>query len=280
MTNPLRRMLSALRQKRAAREEIERLAGEQAALRRVATLVARGATPGAVLAAVAEEVGHVLPEADFAMVGRYNAGLAVEVAGAWSRAGGDVLAGRQAALGGRNVSTLVFQAGRPARVDDLADGGDAVTVAARQLGMHSAAGAPVSVKGGLWGVMIAASTRTNALPADAEHRLAAFTELMAAAIASAQARADLSACRARLVATADETRRRIERDLHDGAQQRLVSLGLQLRRCRRRCRPGSGACRLSLAGLRQGWRARWRSCASTRAASTRRSSPTAGWRPR
>ncbi len=121
-------------------------------------------------AAVAEEVGQVLPEADFAVVGRYDADRAAEVAGGWSRAGGHLLAGRRSELGGQNVSTLVFETGQPARVDDLADGGEAVTVAARQIGMRSAAGAPISVEGRLWGVMIAASTRENALGAGTEPR--------------------------------------------------------------------------------------------------------------
>jgi signal transduction histidine kinase len=225
MTRLLRRMLSALGRERAVRVELRAIAGEQAALRRVAAMVAGGAVPGAVFAAVAEEAGHVLPEADLTIVGRYDAGRAVEVAGGWSRTGGRLLAGRRPKLGGQNVSTLVFQTGQPAR----AGGGDAVTGVARPIGMRCSAGAPVSVQGRLWGVMIAASARENALPPGAEHRLAAFTELIVTAIAGAQARAELAACRARMVGTADETRRRVERDLHDGAQQRLVSLALQLR---------------------------------------------------
>ena len=96
--------------------------------------------------------------------------------------------------------------------------------------MRSAAGAPIRVAGRLWGVMLIASAGSEALPAGAEHRLAEFTELLAAtAIANAEAHAALMASRARIIAAADETRRRIERDLHDGAQQRLVSLALRLR---------------------------------------------------
>lgn len=151
MTRPLRRMLSVLGLARAVREEVERLAGEQAALRRVATLVARGAAPGAVFAAVAEEVGHVLPDADVTMVGRYDAEPAVEVVGGWSRTGGLVMHSRRSELDGQNVSTLVFDTGQPARVDDLAYGSDAVTVAAHEIWMRSAAGAPISVEGRLWG---------------------------------------------------------------------------------------------------------------------------------
>lgn len=142
------RMLRVLDQERAAREELEELAGEQAALRRVATLVARATPPAAVFAAVAEEVGHVLPAADFAMVGRYDPDGAVEVVGGWSRAGDNLLVGRRGHLGGRNVSTLVFEHNRPARVDHLADEGGALTTAARELGMGSSAGAPISVEGG------------------------------------------------------------------------------------------------------------------------------------
>jgi signal transduction histidine kinase len=221
-----------------ARAELRAIAAEQAALRRVATLVARSAPPGAVFAAVAAEAGQVMPEADCTMVGRYDPDRTVEMAGGWSRAGGHTLTGRRAALGGQNVSTLVFQTGQPARVDDLADGDDAITVAARRLGTRSAAGAPISVEGRLWGVMIAASARENTLPPGTEHRLAAFTELIATAIASAQAQAELTASRARIVAAADETRRRIERDLHDGAQQRLVCLALQVRAAQATVPPG------------------------------------------
>ena len=111
-------MLSVLDHERAAREEVERLAREQAALRRVATLVARGAPPDEVFAAVAKEVGNVLPAADFAMVARYDPDHSVEVVGGWNRAGSLVLVGRRSTLGGQNVSTLVFERNGPARVDD------------------------------------------------------------------------------------------------------------------------------------------------------------------
>ena len=105
--------------------------------------------------------------------------------------------------------------------------------------MRAAVGAPVSVDGRLWGVMIVAS-RAGPLPAGTEARLAGFTELAATAIANAQAKAALTASRARIVATADATRRRFERDLHDGAQQRLVSLGLELRAAEAGLAAGTG----------------------------------------
>ena len=107
-------------------------------------------------------------------------------------------------------------------------------------GFRSAVGVPISVEGRLWGVMIVASTREEPLSADTEERLAGFTELVATAIANAEAQAALTASRARIVATADQTRRRIERDLHDGAQQRLVSLALQLREVAGGRRPEAG----------------------------------------
>jgi signal transduction histidine kinase len=187
-------MLSVLDHERAAREEVERLAREQAALRRVATLVASGALPGEVFGAVAQEVGSTLPAADFAMVTRYDPDRSVEVVGGWSRAGGVVLVGRRSVLGGLNVTTLVFERNRPARVDDhLVDGTETLTVAAREMGMRSSVGAPISVEGRLWGVMIVASTRENALPPGTEDRLAEFTELIATTIASTQARQEVSA---------------------------------------------------------------------------------------
>ena len=101
-------------------------------------------------------------------------------------------------------------------------------------------GVPISVQGRLWGVVIVGYARTSAAPADTEQRLADFTELVATAIANAQVQAELTASRARIVAAGDQARRRFERDLHDGAQQRLVSLGLQLRAAQARVPPGLG----------------------------------------
>ena len=130
-------------------------------------------------------------------------------------------------IGGRDLHTLVFQSGRSARIDDYGETSDAASDIARKAGVRSAAGVPISVEGRLWGVVGIASG--HELPPDTETRLTGFTELVATAVANAEARAALTASRARIVAAADQTRRRIERDLHDGAQQRLVSLALQLR---------------------------------------------------
>jgi GAF domain-containing protein len=211
-----------------AREELRRVADEQAALRRVATLVARAAPPATVFTAVTKEVGQLLP-ADFTLMVRYNADGTTKIVAGWSATGAPVSVGNRVSLGGRNVTTLVSETGRPAPIDSYAEATGASAAAARADGVRSSVGAPIVVAGRLWGVMITASTREETLPADTETRLAGFTELVATAIANAEAHAQLTASRARIVATADHTRRRIERDLHDGAQQRLVSLALQLR---------------------------------------------------
>jgi signal transduction histidine kinase len=211
-----------------ARMELRGYAEEQAALRRVATLVARAAPPEEVFAAVAAEVGRLL-EVDYTGLGRYEPDGAVTFVGMWGSAGAalPVPSGTRVDLGGRNATTLVFQTGRPAR-DDVADFTGPVVDLGREVGIRTSVGVPINVEGRLWGV-VTVSSRRSALPADTEARLAGFTELIATALANAEAQAALTASRARIVAAADTARRRIERDLHDGAQQRVVSLALQLR---------------------------------------------------
>jgi signal transduction histidine kinase len=210
-------------------EELRVLAAEQAALRRVATLVARGTPPEELFAAVTEEAGRLL-SVEYVGLGRYEPEGVFPVA-AW-RGSGDIVppAGGRWALGGKNVATLVFETGLPVRIDNYADDASGpIGVAVRERGFRSAVGTPIIVEGRLWGVMIARSRQERPLPADTEARLASFTELVATAIANAESRAEMMASRARIVAAADEMRRRIERDLHDGIQQRLVALGLELR---------------------------------------------------
>ncbi|HTF48114.1 MAG TPA: GAF domain-containing sensor histidine kinase [Pseudonocardia sp.] len=208
-----------------ARMELRGFAEEQAALRRVATLVARAARPEEVLAAVAEEAARLL-QAHHASMSRYEPDGATRVAAAW---GNTLPIGTRVGFGGRNVNTQVFETGRPVRIDNYDDASGAAAEGAHKLGIRASVGVPISVDGRLWGVMFVASTRQEPLPADTEARLAGFTELVATAIANAEAQAALTASRARIVAAADDARRRIERDLHDGTQQRLVSLSLALR---------------------------------------------------
>jgi len=146
----------------------------------------------------------------------------------WAAPGGPAAAvGTRMPLGGQNVTSLVFRTGRPARIDGYADATGPFADFARAAGARASVGVPVSVAGRLWGVMIL-SSRSGPLPADAEARLAGFTGLAATAVANAEAQAEVAASRARVVAAGDETRRRIERDLHDGVQQRLVTQAMML----------------------------------------------------
>jgi signal transduction histidine kinase len=216
------RLLTALTERQ---DLLERLVDEQAALRRVATLVAQGAPPDAVFAAGAEEVQRLL-RVDIAGMGRYELDGTLAVLASWGRAGPVLPDGIRRTLGGENISTIVFETGRPARVDVDASGPP--TVASHETEFRSSVGTPIIVDGNLWGLM-GAGSRWEPLPADTEERLAQFTELLATAIANAESRAALAASRARIVTAADEARRRIERDLHDRAQQRLISLGLEVR---------------------------------------------------
>src|SRR5262249_26881599 len=104
-----------------------------------------------------------------------------------------------------------------------------IAVIARRFSLRSAAGTPVLVGGAIWGAVFACWTRHRDISLEMTERLSQITELIAAAIANTQNRSALIESRARVVAAGDETRRRIERDLHDGAQQRLVTLALKMR---------------------------------------------------
>jgi len=212
-----------------ARMELRGFADEQAALRRVATLVARAAAPPEVFAAVTAELGHVL-SADVTSLSRYAADGTRTRVGAWSRTGAVPLpVGAREPLTGNNVAALVYRTSRPAHRDGDGDPSDPLSNVARAFGIRSSVGVPVRVRGRLWGVMIVGTQQERPLPPETEVRLSAFTELVGTAIANAEAQTALAASRARVVAAADAARRRIERDLHDGAQQRLVWLILRLR---------------------------------------------------
>jgi PAS domain S-box-containing protein len=239
-------------ERRQAEAELERLAGEQAALRRVATLVARGASPEELFAAVTEEAGRLLSVGHVGL-GRYESDGTMTTVATWGRASKRFHAGSRHILGGHNLGTLVFDTGRPARIDSYADSSSGPLAAAiRETDLGSAAGAPVIVEGRLWGLLTAGSILDRSLPADTEARLASFTELLATAVANAAGRAALAASRARVVAAADETRRRIERDLHDGTQQQLVSLILNLRAARAVVPPQIGELQDHLSHIAEG----------------------------
>jgi signal transduction histidine kinase len=213
-----------------ARVELRRFADEQAALRRVATLVARAAPPNDVFAAVSGEAGLLLG-ADFTMMTRFDPDGAASIVGGWAKTdpGRPLLIGTRWDLSEPTTYSMVFRTGRPARIDHIRYTSAPASTAARDWGFRSAIGAPIHVDCRLWGALTVASVREEPLPSDTEERLAGFTELVGTAVANAEARAALTASRARIFAAADNARRRIERDLHDGAQQRLVSLALRLR---------------------------------------------------
>jgi signal transduction histidine kinase len=149
--------------------------------------------------------------------------------GKWSRAEGYVVVGARYPLVVGTVGSLIAETGRPGRVDVDTEAFRSLPAVIRDLGWLSVVGAPIIVEGQLWGLVGISSTTERSLPPATEGRLTEFTELVAMAIANTESRAELAASRARVVATADATRRRIERDLHDGAQQQLVSLALRLR---------------------------------------------------
>jgi PAS domain S-box-containing protein len=215
----------------ASREQLARLADEQAALRRVATLVARESPPVQVFVAVAGEVGRLL-RADITQIYRYEAdGTATAVAG-WSDGEAMFPVGTRVTLEGQNVAARVLRTGRSARIDDYAKATGTIGGRSRELGVRSGVGTPIVAEGRLWGAMVALCAQADLLPADTESRIGEFTELVATAISNVQARSDLAASRARIVAAADEERRRVVRDLHDGAQQRLVHTMITLKLAR------------------------------------------------
>ena len=169
-------------------EDLTGLAAEQAALRRVATLVARGAEPEEVFAAVLEEVGGLLGF-DYVHMGRYEPDNTLTVVASWGSARPVVA---RTMLGGRNLGTIVFETGRPARIDSYARATGPLADGIREQGIRSAVGTPIIVEGRLWGLMAAGSRGEHALAGDAEPRLASFTELLATTIANAESRAGVT----------------------------------------------------------------------------------------
>jgi PAS domain S-box-containing protein len=226
-----------------ARSEVRRLADEQAGLRRVATLVAEERPAAEVFAAVAEEVGRVLHLEDTRLV-RYEGDRTAIVVACWGQLATALPVGTGYSLEGESAAALVYRTARPARIDDFRDARGTFAAAARDLGIRSAVGAPIVVDGRLWGAMITSSLKPEPIPADAESRMSQFTELAATAISNIEARSDLAASRARIVAAADEERRRVVRDLHDGAQQRLVYTVITMKLARRALEKGDDAARL------------------------------------
>ncbi len=202
-----------------AREEVTTLAEEQTALLRVAELVARESSPAEIFNAVTEEAWRVLNTAIGLL--RFDPEEAVLVAQSHTPWDPPPL-GSRFALDGENVVTEVVRTGRAARSDDWADATGTISAMAGVLGVRSIVAAPIVVESRLWGTLIAASEQNEPLPGNTESRMDQFAGLVATAIAKAATREELIASRARLVTAGDAARRRVVRDLHDGAQQRLV----------------------------------------------------------
>ena len=213
---------------------LQALAREQAALRRVALLVARDAEPERVFDAVCEEVGCVLGVQTVNLVRYEDSGTATVVGGWAERDAPAFPVASDIPMNGQTVAALIRRSGRPARVDDYDGLEDELALRLLGVGIRSAVGAPIVVAGQLWGAVIAASGSTHDLPLDAEERITGFAQLITDALASADAREQLAASRARILQAGYEERRRLGRDLHDGAQQALVSAVINLQLAQKR----------------------------------------------
>jgi signal transduction histidine kinase/putative methionine-R-sulfoxide reductase with GAF domain len=219
-----------------ARERLRKLHDEQAALRSVATLVAREPDPAEVFERVCEEVGAVLG-IDGTNLTRFEDDGTQTVLAGWSAPGVPVFpVGGGVPLSGDAAVPKVSRSGRPERVDDYAEVDGELAERIRAVGIASSVAAPINVAGRLWGAIVATTGRPRAFPAYTEERIASFAELVAHALANVDARQQLASSRARIVEAADSERRRLERNLHDGAQQRLVALSVGLRLAQARIR--------------------------------------------
>ncbi|WP_345465579.1 GAF domain-containing sensor histidine kinase [Actinoallomurus oryzae] len=207
-------------------DELRASVEAHAALRYVATLVARGAPASEVFNEIASEMGSLL-KVEHTAVQRYESESAI-VVGSWSRhrdPGVWPPVGERRPLREGSIPQRVLRTGRTVVQIGTYDPSEGP---GRSRRIRSAAGSPIVVRGRMWGLLIACwdggETR-----ADETVWMYDFGVLAANAITSIESRAELAASRARVVAAGDEARRRIERDLHDGVQQRLIALGIELR---------------------------------------------------
>jgi PAS domain S-box-containing protein len=221
------------------RTEVQRLAEEQAALRRVATLVADGASPTAVFDAVAAEMERML-DTDQIAVARYETGDEFTVLAVRGLAARLAPPGARVSHDGESLTALVRRTERPARMESYEGAHGAIADIAQSFGLYTSVGAPIVVDGGVWGVIEGSWSGAESPAPDTEERMARFAELLETAIANADSRDQLTASRARLLTAADEARRRVVRDLHDGAQQRLVQTIMTLKVAQGALREGDG----------------------------------------
>jgi signal transduction histidine kinase len=231
---------------------LQQLADEQAALRRIATLVAQGVKPEEVFAAVTEEAAAAFRAATAVMRFEDDPPGFVSVGASTGIEGIDISIGARWDIDDGLAAARVYRTGRSARVDraDWSSAGGTVGETVRRLGIVSYVASPIIVEGSRWG-LISVIAREE-LPPDTEQRLEKFTELVTTAIANAEGKSELAASRRRIVAASDEARRQIERDLHDGTQQRLVSLGLAVRAAEANLPPERDDLRAELSGVAAG----------------------------
>ena len=238
-----------------SRDALAQLADEQATLRRMATLVAQGVRPDEIFSAVGAEVGRLVGSDTAAVVRFEHDPPAIVVVGVGAGAGQSIQGipiGTRSELDDALASTEVYRTGRSARIDarDSASAGGPIHERALRHGLTSTVASPIIVEGRLWGTMSVSAKEP--LPLDTEKRLEKFTELVATALSNAESRSELAASRRRIVAASDEARRRIERDLHDGTQQRLVSLVLAVRNAEAQVQPDSSDLRSELSRIATG----------------------------
>jgi signal transduction histidine kinase len=226
--------------------KLAHLAAEQTAFRQVAMLVAHAAPEQELFGAAAQEAGR-LTGADYVRVARYQSGNLVGVA-AWRRMPGPSGAGGRLPLI-LHLTRALSKADRWAPIDDVASAWEPLAHDARAHGVRSAAVHPIRVSGRTWGVLLTGSTARWAPRACVKKCEDSLADLVGAALSNAESLAALTASRARVLAAGDEARRQIERDLHDGAQQRLVSVALAVRTAQAAVRPVSGRLADELAGV-------------------------------
>jgi PAS domain S-box-containing protein len=217
-------------ERREADRSLQALADEQAALRRVATAVAAELEPAQLFALITEEIGRLLGVGSSYVLRYDDDSQTAEVIGAWADDGVERMPnGTTVPLDGDTVVPTVWRTGRPARVASFDGMEGELAALLRARGLYGSLGAPVTVAGRLWGAMVLSQTTPEPLAPGTEDRLVNFAELAGQAIANAAAREELAASRARIVEAGDAERRRLERNLHDGAQQRLVATSLSVR---------------------------------------------------
>jgi PAS domain S-box-containing protein len=235
-------------ERRRAENELQARVKEQEALRRVATLVAGEAAPELVFLSVAEEAARILG-ADSSAVFRFDDAQTATVVGRWDASDlGGFPIGSSIPVGEDGALARLLRTSGPTRIDDYEAVLGELPAAMQSFGYWGVAAAPVVFANRLWGALAVGVGRREPLPADSERRLSEFAEVLGIAVASADARENLARSRARIVEASDEARRRLERDLHDGAQQRLVSLALMLRLAEAKLPEDSAAAASILAG--------------------------------